>query len=114
MDLRDLDRSALDQAGGFIAAVTADDLARPTPCAGWTLDVLLRHMVSHNHGFAAAARGEAAQRAVWEDASLGNDPYQTYQDSAAAVTAAFGAPDVFERKLDVYGYGVFPAPTAIS
>jgi uncharacterized protein (TIGR03086 family) len=114
MDLRDLDRRALEQADGFIAAVTAEDLARPTPCAGWTLEVLLRHMVSHNHGFAAAARGEPAQRSVWEDASLGEDPYQAYQESAAAVTAAFGAPDVLERKLEVYGYGVFSAPTAIS
>lgn len=114
MDLRDADRRALDQAGGFIAAVGPEDLARSTPCAGWTLEVLLRHMVSHNHGFAAAARGEAAQRAVWEDASLGDDPYQAYQDSAAELTAVFGANGVLDRKLEVYGYGVFAAPTAIS
>lgn len=111
-ELRELDRRALDAAGGFVADVTVDALSAPTPCAGWTLDVLLRHMVSNNYGFAAAARGEAAQRSVWEDATLDGDPYGAYRASADAVAAAFADDGALERRLDIYGYGVFSAPVA--
>jgi uncharacterized protein (TIGR03086 family) len=111
-ELRDLDQRALAVAGGFVAAVTTEALARPTPCEGWTLDVLLRHMVSHNHGFAAAARGEPAQRTVWEDATLDPDPYGAYRASADEVVAAFADDGVLGRKLDIYSYGVFSAPVA--
>ncbi|MFJ6405663.1 maleylpyruvate isomerase N-terminal domain-containing protein [Streptomyces hydrogenans] len=36
--------------------VTPDDLARPTPCAGWDLKDLLDLMTAQHHGIAAAAR----------------------------------------------------------
>jgi uncharacterized protein (TIGR03086 family) len=113
MDLRDLDRRVLAQTGGLVAAVTADQLDLPTPCAGWSLRDLLVHMVANNHGWAEAARGGPSRREVWEEAPLGDDPYRAYLESATAVNAAFAAADLLERKFDVYGYGVFPARFAL-
>src|SRR5262245_6782047 len=113
LNLRDLDRRALDLAGRVIEQVTAADLDRPTPCAAWNLGDLLRHMVSENHGFAANAVRTSAQRSIWVSGDLGTDPHRAYQDSATAVTAAFAAPDLFERQVEVREYGVFSARTAV-
>ena len=113
MDLRDLDRRALAQTDRFVAAVTVADLDKPTPCAGWSLDELLRHMVAQQNGWAEAAGGAASRREVWEDAALGEDPYRTYRTSTDRVLEAFAAPDLMDRRFDVYGYGVFPATVAL-
>lgn len=113
-DVRDLDRQALAVAGRVIAEVTAADLERPTPCAAWNLGGLLRHMVSENRGFAASAAGTPADRSVWDSGDLGTDLYRTYQDSAAAVTVAFAAPDVYDRQVEVREFGIFPGRVAIS
>jgi uncharacterized protein (TIGR03086 family) len=119
MDLADfgrlveLDRRALSTAGRFVSGVGVDDLSRPTPCAGWTLGDLLRHMVAHNRGWALAARGAAGERSVWENAVLDDDPAGTFRESADLVTEAFADPALYERRLDVYGYGTFPASVAL-
>lgn len=112
LDLPDLDRRAVAAAGDAVAAVRPDHLELPTPCAGWSLEQLLRHMVGHNHGFAAAARGEPDER-IWDGATLGDDPVQAYRSSAADVTEAFGADGFVDRKVDVFGYGRFSAPFAV-
>ncbi|HET8681716.1 MAG TPA: TIGR03086 family metal-binding protein [Micromonosporaceae bacterium] len=113
MDLLDLDRRAIEQSSRVVAGVSPDDLGRPTPCAGWTLGDLLRHMVAHNHGWAAAAQGLPARRQAWEEAELGDDPAAAYQEAAKLVTEAFAAPGLAGRKLEVYGYGTFPAQVAL-
>jgi uncharacterized protein (TIGR03086 family) len=113
-DVRDLARQALAVAGRVIAELTVADLDRPTPCAAWNVGELLRHMVSENHGFAANAVGTPADRSVWDSGDLGADPHRAYQDSAAAVTAAFAAPDVYERQVEVREFGIFPGRVAIS
>ncbi|NUW41884.1 TIGR03086 family metal-binding protein [Nonomuraea rhodomycinica] len=109
-DLRALHRRAMDLAGTAIAQVTSVDLDRPTPCAEWTLGELLRHMVSENRGFAAAAAGEPA---AWDRGDLGDDPFGAYQDSAAAVAKAFAAPDAYDRQVEVREFGVFSGRTAM-
>jgi uncharacterized protein (TIGR03086 family) len=111
--LRDLDRRAVGWSVKVVSRVTPDQLDLPTPCAGWTLGDLLRHMVAQHRGFAAAAQGLPAGAEVWEDASLGVDPAGTYTDAAAAVTAAFAADGMLDRSVDVYGYGVFRAPVVL-
>jgi uncharacterized protein (TIGR03086 family) len=113
MDLWELDQRTLAATGRIVARVAPDQLAGPTPCGDWTLEVLLRHMVASNHGFAAAARGLDADPAVWEDAELDDDPYAAYQRSADDVNAAFAAARQTDHKFKIYGYGVFAAPTAI-
>jgi len=49
---------ALDQAGDALAAVHPDDLARPTPCEGWTVRELADHLAAAPEHFLQLGRGE--------------------------------------------------------
>lgn len=49
---------ALDQAGDVLAAVHADDLDKPTPCADWSVRDLANHLASGPARFLKMARGE--------------------------------------------------------
>jgi uncharacterized protein (TIGR03086 family) len=108
-----LDRRVLAVAESAVAAVGSADLARPTPCASWSLGDLVRHMVANNNGWVVAARGLPADRVVWEDAELGTDPSDAFRESAARVAEAFADPALAGRRLDVYGYGTFSVPVAL-
>lgn len=113
MDLRDLDRRALEAAGKVIAGVRPEHLTGPTPCAEWTLGELLRHMVSENLGFAGAFAGRPADPPAWDRGELGADPHHAYQESVAAVSAAFATPDAHERQVEIREFGVFPGRVAM-
>lgn len=110
MDLRELDRRTLLVLDKIVAAVTPADLARPTPCAGWTLADLLRHQVSENHAFATAARDGAAPD--WDAGKLGDDPYAAYRASVDDFLDAFAAVDVLERDMAINVFGTFPGGVA--
>lgn len=116
VDIRELDRRALELTVGLVRQVRADQLGGPTPCSAWTLRQLLEHMIGQHHGFAAAADGETADRSVFAPVPLGPDWSAQYAGSVARVTAAFAADGVLERRLWLPeirdGIG-FPAPLAI-
>ncbi|HZM74927.1 MAG TPA: TIGR03086 family metal-binding protein [Candidatus Limnocylindrales bacterium] len=105
MDWREFNRLVLESIDDILRAVKPEHLALPTPCAEWTLDDLLRHMIGQHRGFAAAARGEAPDPAVSERVVLGPDPYETYRAAAEEVIIAFINP---VASLFIYGYGEFP------
>jgi uncharacterized protein (TIGR03086 family) len=92
-DIRSFHRTAVLASVEIVNAVTPADLARPTPCAGWNLSQLLAHMTVQHQGFAAAARGEGADVARWDAASVADavarDPARSYAAAAADVLAAF-------------------------
>jgi len=113
MDILDLDRRALAAAGDQVARVSAGQLGDPTPCLHWTLRDLLAHMVAHNHGFAAAARGETVPAAVWDGGQVGDDPYPAYLESARLASDAFAAPGALDRQIELPGLGAFPLRIAI-
>jgi len=104
VDWREFDRLVLESIDHILRAVKPEHLALPTPCAGWNLDDLLRHMIGQHRGFAAAARGEAPDPAVWEQVVLDPDPYETYRAAAAEVTTSFLTP---VRSFFILGYGEF-------
>lgn len=110
MEWREFDRLVLESIDGIVRAVKPEHLALPTPCTGWTLDDLLRHMIGQHRGFAAAARGDAPGVAVWEQVTLGPDPYETYRAAAEEVTIAFLNPVAI---LPILGYGEFPPSVAM-
>jgi uncharacterized protein (TIGR03086 family) len=114
MDPREFDRRVLESIDHILAKVTAGQLGRPTPCTEWTLGDLLRHMVGHHRGFAAAARGSQPDPDVWDGATLDADPYATYRVAADEVTRAFAEVDLDRDRLAVYGYGTFPATVALN
>src|ERR1700693_4980541 len=111
-DVRPLHRTAVLASVDVVGAVTANDLSRPTPCAGWNLADLLTHMTVQHHGFAAAARGQGADPAIWEPATVAgavaSDPAVTYSAAAADVIDAFAAADVPDAMfaLPEFGPGV--------
>ena len=103
-----------------VAAVTPDDLGRPTPCAGWNLADLLAHMTVQHRGFAAAARGGGADLSVWQPASVVDavaaDPASTYAAAAAEVVEAFTADGVLDATVTLPEFGpgaAFPGALAI-
>lgn len=57
-----------------VASVRPDQLDLPTPCADWKLRKLLEHVIGQQYGFAAAARGDGADLAVWADRPLEPGP----------------------------------------
>jgi uncharacterized protein (TIGR03086 family) len=117
MDIRELDRRALVLAGEIVAQVRTDQLTLPTPCVDWTLHGLLRHLVSQNEGFAAAASGGGEALSVWRNGDLGGDPHAAYEASAALVNDAFAADGVLDRGFaipEVIEGVTFPGRVAIS
>jgi uncharacterized protein (TIGR03086 family) len=119
-DLRPSHRIAVQTSIDVVSAVTADDLRRPTPCAGWDLRDLLAHMTVQHHGFAASARGHGADLAVWDRASVvdavSHDPAGTYATAAADVLDAFAADDALTASFALPEFGpgaTFPGEMAI-
>jgi uncharacterized protein (TIGR03086 family) len=116
-DIRDLDARAVRATVALVSPVTAADLTRSTPCAGWTLGDLLAHMTAQHRGFAAAAAGDAGDLAHWQVRPLGDDPAGTYAAAAAEVVTAFHGDDVPERRFvlpELATGHTFPAAQAIS
>ena len=116
VDIVSLDARAVRASVDLVARLTALDLARPTPCADWTLHGLLRHMIAQHHGFAAAADGDG-DLARWQTGPLGENPVVAYRTAAERVLAAFAADGVLGRDfpLPEFKQGLmFPARQAIS
>jgi uncharacterized protein (TIGR03086 family) len=119
-DVRALHRIAVLASVDVVSAVTADDLAKPTPCAGWNLADLLTHMTVQHRGFAAAARGDGADLAIWQPATVAEavaaDPAGTYSAAATEVIDAFAGDDVLDGEFALPELGpgaAFPAAMAI-
>ncbi|MGP4027799.1 TIGR03086 family metal-binding protein [Actinomadura sp. 3N407] len=114
-DLRPLDRRAADLYLGTVAQVKPDALTLPTPCPDWTLHGLLRHQVSQDEGFAAAARGDGARLSAWRGGDLGDDPHAASRASADLVARAFAETplDAALALPEIRDGGAFPASLAI-
>ncbi|MEV8017792.1 TIGR03086 family metal-binding protein [Streptomyces sp. NPDC086554] len=115
-DIRPFDRRALEVTEKIVDQVGPEHLSLPTPCAQWSLRQLLAHMTGQNHGFAAAADGEASDASVWADREIDDDPAGSFRASSARVTEAFAREGVLDGEFwlpEVRGGQMFPARTAI-
>ncbi len=114
VDPREFDRRVLESIDPIMAAMRPEHLPLATPCAGWALGDLLRHMVGHHRGFAHAARRLPRDPAVWEQVSLdGHSPYTTYREAAAEVVSAFADPELGNAPIHIHGYGDIPAQSTM-
>src|SRR2546430_8329475 len=113
MDIRTLDRRALDATGRIMVQVSPDRLDAPTPGAEWDLRALLVHMAGNNNGFAEGADGRAADPAVWTGRKLGADVIGEYLKSADRVRSAFADDELLGRTIAVHGFGTYPSQDAI-
>lgn len=115
-DLRVLHRRALQATVDVVNRVTPDQLGVPTPCTEWDLGQLLAHMTGQNRGFAASARGERTDAAVFAPLPVDADPALLHAASAADLAAAFAEEGVRLRQLwlpEIRDGGLFPAMTAV-
>jgi uncharacterized protein (TIGR03086 family) len=117
-DLVTCHREVMEISIAAVEHLAVGDLARPTPCDGWSLHQLLAHMIGQNIGFAAAAASPDAgqDRAVFADRPVGDHPAVEYADSARRVIDAFSDPDLLSRTMylpEVRGGMTFPARVAI-
>src|SRR4051794_8368790 len=95
-DIRERNRRAVRASADLVARMSADDLGRPTPCAGWTMADLLEHMTAQHHGFAAAAEGDGGDPSRWALAPTSDDPVADYLASVEVVLDAFAAEGVLD------------------
>ncbi|MEU0810247.1 TIGR03086 family metal-binding protein [Streptomyces sp. NPDC005970] len=115
-DVQELDRRALTLLGEVVGRMKDDQLPLPTPCPDWTLHGLIRHLVSQNEGFAAAARRAGGTLSVWREGDLGGDPRAAFEASAALVGEAFTEDGVLDRPFvlpEVREGMAFPGRVAI-
>jgi len=96
-DFRELDRRAVEGTAALARQVAPEQLGAATPCGDWTVLELLEHMAVQHRGFAAAARGNGADPAIWPAVPLGDDPVASYLSACDDVVAAFAEDGVLER-----------------
>jgi uncharacterized protein (TIGR03086 family) len=116
LDVVALDARAVRASVELVARARPADMARPTPCADWTLHGLISHMAAQHYGFAAAAAGDG-DLARWRPRRLGSDPVADYRASAETVLAAFAAEGVLDRRFPLPEFAAgaaFPARQAVS
>lgn len=113
-------RVAVLQSIDVVTTVQLTDLRRPTPCVGWDLADLLAHMTVQHRGFAAAARGQGADRDIWRAQSVIDDvrrePGRVYADAARDVLDAFSAEGIDDAPFALPEFGenaVFPGAIAM-
>ncbi|MGH3212670.1 MAG: TIGR03086 family metal-binding protein, partial [Trebonia sp.] len=115
-DVIALDALAVRASVELVERARPADMARPTPCADWTLHGLISHMAAQHYGFAAAAGGDG-DLARWRPRRLGSDPVADYRASAETVLAAFSADGVLDRQFPLPEFAAgpnFPARQAVS
>lgn len=103
--LRQLHARVIRDSATLVHRVDPADLARPTPCAAWSLADLLAHMTAQHHGFAAAARGDGRNPAHWEVHPAGRDAPARYGEAAERIVDAFAAVDGPEVPLALPEFG---------
>ncbi len=114
--LRRLDALAVRISIDLARRITSDDLARPTPCADWTLGELLAHLTAQHLGFAAAARGRGGDLGHWEVGPVSDDLPARHEAAAAQALAAFAelaAPDQLFTLPEFSSPLPFPAGQAV-
>ena len=116
-DIVTLDARVVRATVRVVAQAGPADLARPTPCADWTLGELLTHMTAQHDGWVAAAAGDGGDLSRWQPGPPAADPVKEYAAAAERVLAAFGADGVLDREFALAELSPllrFPAAQAIS
>ena len=94
MDPRDQLRQILPLVSGLVAPLDGDQLAAPTPCAGFTVEGVLGHMIGGARQFAAAFRGEAPS-----GEGLPADLVAAFPVAMDDLEAAISSPGALERTI---------------
>ncbi|HEY2220916.1 TIGR03086 family metal-binding protein [Actinomycetospora sp.] len=101
----DLER-ALGAATTIVDGVPEDRHDAPSPCGGWTVADVVEHVITGNHGVAAAL--DPALAGTTDDDSLAG----RFRDSSARAVTAFAAPGALSGTVTV-PFGTVPVPVAL-
>lgn len=97
MDHREFYRRAHAELATQIAAVGDTELELATPCAGWTVRDLLRHLVAVNYGEVEAFADRPYDAGT--DTRLDGDPRALYPEAAAEALAVVSEDAALERTV---------------
>jgi uncharacterized protein (TIGR03086 family) len=98
VDTVDLVDRALTQMGEVIAGIRPEQAGLPTPCGGWDVHALVRHVIGQSlRNFLVSARGEMADWAAAPE-ELGPDWAAQYRAAAAPVLQTWRTADL-DRKV---------------
>ncbi len=98
-----LDR-ALDDLAEVVAIVPRDQLGDPTPCQGWDVAHLLRHLVELNWRYGTLAEGGEYDADEIDDIDLlGVDHLAAFEASRKTALAGWHDPDALRRTFPVPG-----------
>ncbi|MBW4719722.1 TIGR03086 family metal-binding protein [Saccharothrix obliqua] len=108
MDLLDLDRAAVDRNLELLATLEPGHYDLPTPCAGWTVRDLVRHLADMAVAFDAGARLAAPRATVTADLRA------SYAAANELVTEAFHAEGFLDREAELPGFGAYPGRSLVA
>jgi uncharacterized protein (TIGR03086 family) len=100
-------QATLGRVEGLAAGVAAEQWANRTPCPEWDVRALVQHVIAGNRLFVAALRGESAPPLEADDELV-----SALAESNGALVAAFGAPGVLDRPVQV-PFGTVPGAVAL-
>jgi uncharacterized protein (TIGR03086 family) len=106
MDVRALDRRALDATGSIIAGLTDDQLDAATPCTEWTVRDVIEHMVGNAIHYTAAITGSAAP-------AIDGDVRERFRTTGERLTAAFASDTALELPIRLGKFGTFNGKIAL-
>ncbi|MHB6906593.1 TIGR03086 family metal-binding protein [Streptomyces sp. DB-54] len=92
--------------GALVAGVRPADLARPTPCADWTVRQLLDHLVWESLMVTSIAEG--TPRTDHAADHLGHDPRTAFEDATRTALTTFRSSGMLTRT-----FGPYEAPGAL-
>ena len=103
MDIVEVLDRTYDQTGRVVAAVTPEQLTRPTPCDEFDVRVLLNHTIGAIKMFGDICAGRETDHSVDH---VGDDPAGNYEAAVAAAKAGWREPGVLERDFQL-PFGTF-------
>ena len=117
MDSRPLLTRVVTATNTLVDGLSVDQLAAPSPCAGWTV----RDVVNHITGGATMFAVSAEQGSVPDDVMgqimggdlLGDDPKGVWKAAADRALAAFDQPGILEKVVKL-PFGEMPAGMALN
>ncbi|MEV0677226.1 TIGR03086 family metal-binding protein [Actinosynnema sp. NPDC050436] len=107
MDLLELDRTAIDRNTALLAALEPEQLDLPSPCAGWTVRDVARHLVDMSIQFDVGAHGGKPRTGISDDLVA------SYATASDLVTESFRADGFLDRRAVLPGFGEHPGRNLI-